>query len=142
MESAGIVSHPSSYFPHYSVMQPDQTLPDHSFQKQLKPNIEIDALLIGYLTLCNAIDDQRWITVVADSTIDLYKYKSIINQYSRLRVIQSDASNALWVSWQCLAQGNSQAVIVLLDSIEQCSKQHLLNAASIGNSALYVIETQ
>jgi cell division inhibitor SulA len=102
---------------------------------------EFDALLMGYLVLNSLADDQRWITVVTDKVLDRQRYKILFGQQARMRFVQVKAEDILWISWQCLAQGNSQAVIAVVESVDAEERQHLLSAAQIGHSTLHLIQT-
>ena len=100
---------------------------------------ESAALLAGYLALTVLSDDPRWITVVTPDAIDRQKYKALFGRNSRLRVIQAKVEDILWISWQCLAQGNSQAVISIIGGIKSDENQHLQTAAKLGDCACHLI---
>lgn len=101
---------------------------------------EFEALLIGHLALSSLVNDERWITVVTTRTIDRQRYKALFGQNSRLRVVQTKPEDVLWISWQSLAQGNSQTVIAVVEAVEQEEREHLLEAAAIGQSTLHLIQ--
>jgi cell division inhibitor SulA len=102
---------------------------------------EFEARLVGYLVLSSLAKDQRWITVVTDKAIDRQRYKALFGQKSRLRFVMAKTEDILWISWQCLAQGNSQAVVTLVESVAADERQHLMSAAQIGDSTLHLIQT-
>jgi len=101
---------------------------------------EYEALLVGYLALNSLVADSRWITVVVDKVFDLHKYKPLLMQSGRVRIIQADTEELLWITWQCLAQGNSQAVITLMNSIDCEDRRQLQAAAAMGDSRLQLIQ--
>ena len=101
---------------------------------------EREALLIGYLTLCNLADDNRWLTLIVAKNVDLHNYRKSLSRFQRLRVIQVEEVDMLWISWRCLAQGNSQAVIALVNTIDDNARQHLQQAAQLGCSTLHLVK--
>ena len=109
-------------------------------EKTPDENNEFEALLLGYIALNNANNDGRWITVVANKTANLQHYRHLLDlKNTRLRIIQAEADDILWISWQCLAQGNSQAVITVIQAIDSEQRGHLMDAATRGESRSHLI---
>lgn len=106
--------------------------------------VRFNALMLGYLALNNFSDDPRWITVVTSKVIDQQSYKSIFGDKMfgdriRLRIIKAKAEDLLWITWQCLAQGNSFAVISTVDDLNTEESQQLGNAANMGNCTFHQV---
>lgn len=128
-------------------------LPHTSTENPIKPQLpwpsydEVDgqrpiplqnaqALLLGYLSFYSSSNDNRWISLVVSKSVDISMLKPFIHQHSRVRIIRCDSDDLLWISWQCLAQGNSEALITISDSqalLTDSNKHELEKASSMGN---------
>ena len=133
------------------------SLPQEDQKASLR--VRFNALMLGYLALNKFSDDPRWITVVTSQDIDKQSYKSLFggnffgDSFSgrsflgdtfnkdmvRLRIIRAKPEDLLWITWQCLAQGNSYAVISTLDSLDPEEYQQLQDAAKIGNCTYHQV---
>lgn len=113
------------------------TLPEETNKPSLR--IRFNALMLGYLALNNFSDDPRWITVVTSQAIDQQSYKALLGDKVRLRIIRAKQEDLLWITWQCLAQGNSFAVISTLENLSEGEHEQLQMAAGLGNCTYHPV---
>ena len=112
-------------------------------------HLALQALLVGYLSLyhlsgndeCDSKEqgDQRWITLILPKCVDLKGVKPLLSQHKRLRIIRANEEDILWITWQCLAQGNSQAVFSFIQPLDMTQNQHLNQAAEYGAASFHPI---
>ncbi len=112
-------------------------LPEDNDQFNLR--VKFNALMLGYLTLNNFSDDPRWITVVTSQAIDQQSYKALFGDKVRLRIIRAKPEDLLWITWQCLAQGNSYSVISTIDELAADDYAQLQKAAKIGRCSYHQV---
>lgn len=88
--------------------------------------------MIAYLTQTN---EQRWVTWVASQHLsrDFLESYGVNTQYLRL-IHCSDEQNALWITWEALAAGNSHMVIASPGKLTEKALKQLEHAAQLGSS--------
>ncbi|MDN3639566.1 SulA-like leucine-rich domain-containing protein [Simiduia curdlanivorans] len=107
------------------------------------PNAEQHTLLLPMLQYLSNQHKDRWVTIISDKAVSQRWLKEQGVNVNTIRVIQAQHVNdALWMTWEAVANGTSHTVIAELGVQTQTVIRELEQAADEGDCRVVLVRSR
>lgn len=107
------------------------------------PNAEHHALLLPMLQYLSNQHQDRWVTIISEKTVSKSWLKAQRVNVNTIRVIQAQSLNdALWMTWEAVANGTSHTVIAELGVQTPTVIRELEHAADEGDCRVLLVRSR